>query len=279
MRQLSLRHGRRRHHSTKPFKEEWPDGYDPHPRRTPARGHGRPARLIPRRPPLRRTQAPPVPLHRPGHASRSSPGTCSTCSSPPTPATSWAPSCSATSTWPWSWASASSSSTFGIAVGLLPLRGPQIRPAGDRAARRHPLWRGPLMDILAQAESTGRTLTMVLFLVTVAVTIGITIWGHRYTRTATDFHSGGRGFSAWQNGFAIAVRLHVGGLVPRHRRDDRPVRLRRVPLLDRLPRRMARGAPAGRRDAPQHRPIHHGRRRSRSGCASGRSAPPPPSRP
>jgi cation/acetate symporter len=60
------------------------------------------------------------------------------------------------------------------------------------------------MDLLAQAEGTGRTLTMVLFLLTVAVTIVITIWGHRYTRTATDFHSGGRSFSAWQNGFAIA---------------------------------------------------------------------------
>jgi cation/acetate symporter len=60
------------------------------------------------------------------------------------------------------------------------------------------------MDILAQAEGSGRTLTMVLFLATVAVTIGITIWGHRYTRTATDFHSGGRSFSSWQNGFAIA---------------------------------------------------------------------------
>ncbi|MFG3342982.1 cation acetate symporter [Glycomyces sp. NPDC048151] len=60
------------------------------------------------------------------------------------------------------------------------------------------------MDLLAQAEGTGRTLTMVLFLLTVAVTIVISIWGHRYTKTAADFHSGGRSFSAWQNGFAIA---------------------------------------------------------------------------
>ncbi|MEU5873333.1 cation acetate symporter [Glycomyces sp. NPDC047369] len=60
------------------------------------------------------------------------------------------------------------------------------------------------MDFLAQAEGSGRTLTMVLFLATVAVTIGITVWGHRYTRTTTDFHSGGRSFKAWQNGFAIA---------------------------------------------------------------------------
>ncbi|MEU5152862.1 cation acetate symporter [Glycomyces sp. NPDC021274] len=60
------------------------------------------------------------------------------------------------------------------------------------------------MDLLAQADNTGRTLTMVLFLLTVAVTIAISVWGHRYTRTATDFHSGGRSFSAWQNGFAIA---------------------------------------------------------------------------
>lgn len=60
------------------------------------------------------------------------------------------------------------------------------------------------MDILAQAEGTGRTLTMVLFLITIAITIGITIWGHRYSHTAADFHSGGRNFKSWQNGFAIA---------------------------------------------------------------------------
>ncbi|HEU5130015.1 MAG TPA: cation acetate symporter [Glycomyces sp.] len=61
------------------------------------------------------------------------------------------------------------------------------------------------MSLLAQATGeTGRTLTLVLFLVMVAATIAITVWARNHTRDATDFHSGGRGFKAWQNGFAIA---------------------------------------------------------------------------
>ncbi|MBO3734760.1 solute symporter family protein [Glycomyces niveus] len=61
------------------------------------------------------------------------------------------------------------------------------------------------MSILAQEMSdSNRILTIALFMVMVLVTIGITIQGGRTTRTATDFHSGGRGFSAAQNGFAVA---------------------------------------------------------------------------
>ncbi|WP_100444570.1 solute symporter family protein [Glycomyces xiaoerkulensis] len=60
------------------------------------------------------------------------------------------------------------------------------------------------MNLLAQEAGTGRTLTFTLFLVMVAATIGITVWARRHTRNATDFHSGGRGFRPWQNGFAIA---------------------------------------------------------------------------
>ncbi|GAA2160603.1 MULTISPECIES: solute symporter family protein [Glycomyces] len=61
------------------------------------------------------------------------------------------------------------------------------------------------MNILAQEMSdSNRILTIALFMVMVLVTIGITIRGGRSTKTATDFHSGGRGFSAWQNGFAVA---------------------------------------------------------------------------
>jgi cation/acetate symporter len=58
---------------------------------------------------------------------------------------------------------------------------------------------------LAQGEITGqeRAITIVLFLALIAVTIGITVWASRQTRTAADFHSGGRGFSGIQNGFAI----------------------------------------------------------------------------
>jgi cation/acetate symporter len=60
------------------------------------------------------------------------------------------------------------------------------------------------MDLLAQATEDNRALTLWLVAIMTAVTVAITIWGHRYTKNATDFHSGGRNFSAWQNGFAIA---------------------------------------------------------------------------
>jgi cation/acetate symporter len=60
------------------------------------------------------------------------------------------------------------------------------------------------MNLLAQQTETGRTLTFTLFLLMVAATIAITVWAGRRTRDATDFHSGGRGFKPWQNGFAIA---------------------------------------------------------------------------
>src|SRR6476469_1965038 len=48
-----------------------------------------------------------------------------------------------------------------------------------------------------------RNLTIVLFLVLVAVTLGISIWANRQSRTASDLYHGGRSFSAFQNGMAI----------------------------------------------------------------------------
>ncbi|MEV6845339.1 cation acetate symporter [Actinoplanes sp. NPDC051411] len=68
--------------------------------------------------------------------------------------------------------------------------------------------------------STSRTLTIVLFLIFVAITLAITIWASRQTRTATDFYAGGRQFSGWQNGMAIggdymsaASFLGIAGLI------------------------------------------------------------------
>ena len=55
-------------------------------------------------------------------------------------------------------------------------------------------------------------------------------------------------------------RLPVRRLVPRHRGRHRAERLRRLPLLDRLPRRLAGGAAAGGRAAAQHRQVHDRRR-------------------
>jgi cation/acetate symporter len=60
------------------------------------------------------------------------------------------------------------------------------------------------MELLAQTSDTGRSLTIALFILMVAATVAITVWARRHTRDATDFHSGGRGFKPWQNGFAIA---------------------------------------------------------------------------
>jgi cation/acetate symporter len=48
-----------------------------------------------------------------------------------------------------------------------------------------------------------QVLTTVLFLSVVALTIGITFWASRQTKTAADFYSGGRSFSGFQNGLAI----------------------------------------------------------------------------
>jgi len=51
--------------------------------------------------------------------------------------------------------------------------------------------------------STARTITIVLFVIFVLITLGITVWASRQTRSATDFYAGGRSFSGFQNGLAI----------------------------------------------------------------------------
>src|SRR3712207_3652709 len=47
-------------------------------------------------------------------------------------------------------------------------------------------------------------LTIALFLVVVALTLGITFWASRQSRTATQYYAGGRSFSGFQNGLAIS---------------------------------------------------------------------------
>ncbi|NYI80611.1 solute symporter family protein [Nocardioides panzhihuensis] len=49
----------------------------------------------------------------------------------------------------------------------------------------------------------SQILTTVLFLTVVAITVGITFWASRQTKTAADYYAGGRGFSGFQNGLAI----------------------------------------------------------------------------
>ncbi|GAA1915685.1 cation acetate symporter [Streptomyces sodiiphilus] len=59
------------------------------------------------------------------------------------------------------------------------------------------------MMTLAQTGTDGRLITVTLFIVMIAITLGVTVWASRQVKSAEDFHSGGRGFSGMQNGFAI----------------------------------------------------------------------------
>ena len=54
-------------------------------------------------------------------------------------------------------------------------------------------------------------------------------------------------------------RLPVGGVVPRHRRPDLALRLRRLHVFGRLARRLHHRAAGDRRAVPQHRQVHAGR--------------------
>jgi len=79
----------------------------------------------------------------------------------------------------------------------------------------------PSTFLAAEAgDTTARTLTITLFLIFVAITLAITVWASRQTKTATDFYAGGRSFSGFQNGMAIggdymsaASFLGIAGLI------------------------------------------------------------------
>jgi cation/acetate symporter len=67
---------------------------------------------------------------------------------------------------------------------------------------------------------SSETLAKILFLVIVAITLGITIWASRQTKGAADYYAGGRSFSGFQNGLAIsgdymsaASFLGISGLI------------------------------------------------------------------
>ncbi|RLV57491.1 cation acetate symporter [Aeromicrobium phragmitis] len=57
--------------------------------------------------------------------------------------------------------------------------------------------------LLAASEGSNQALTASLFAVVVLLTVGITFWASRNTKTAADYYAGGRSFSGVQNGFAI----------------------------------------------------------------------------
>jgi cation/acetate symporter len=51
---------------------------------------------------------------------------------------------------------------------------------------------------------SGGTLTIALFSAVVALTLYITFWASRQSKTATDYYAGGRSFSGFQNGLAVS---------------------------------------------------------------------------
>ena len=59
---------------------------------------------------------------------------------------------------------------------------------------------------------------VMMFLMFVAITLYITYWAATHTKTATDFYAAGRGITGAAERPRDRRRLHVGGLVPRHRR-------------------------------------------------------------
>ncbi|MEO5710323.1 MAG: cation acetate symporter [Nocardioidaceae bacterium] len=49
-----------------------------------------------------------------------------------------------------------------------------------------------------------QTLTTILFLLVVAITVGITFWASRQTSGTADYYAGGRSFTGFQNGMAVS---------------------------------------------------------------------------
>jgi cation/acetate symporter len=62
---------------------------------------------------------------------------------------------------------------------------------------------GPAMEGAAQKQPLN-VHAILMFMVFVALTMGITYWASRRTRTATDFYTAGGGITGFQNGLAIA---------------------------------------------------------------------------
>ncbi len=60
----------------------------------------------------------------------------------------------------------------------------------------------PFVDAIGEQDT--QNLTGGLFLAVVVLTIAITFWASRQTKTASDYYAGGRSFSGAQNGLAVA---------------------------------------------------------------------------
>ena len=138
----------------------------------------------------------------------------------------------------------------------------QLRTTSRHGGRRtEGVRQGRPVTLAAGVEGSNPILNLTIFALFVIATLAIVIRvSKRASSGASDFYTAGGGFSGPQNGIAIsgdylsaASFLGIAGAIARQR-------LRRLPLLGRLPRGVARGAAAGRRTAAQHRQVHDGRR-------------------
>ena len=59
-------------------------------------------------------------------------------------------------------------------------------------------------SLVAVGEQGTQNLTGGLFIAVVVLTIAITFWASRQTKTASDYYAGGRTFSGFQNGLAVS---------------------------------------------------------------------------
>ena len=123
---------------------------------------------------------------------------------------------------------------------------------------------------VSTAIGQANPVAIAFFFLFIAVTLGITWWAARRTRTTEHFYAAGRTISRGPERHRARGRLHERRVLPRHRRPGVDHRLRRADLFDRLAGRLAGGALPDRRAAPQPRQVHL---RGRGGAAPPRQAP------
>ena len=88
---------------------------------------------------------------------------------------------------------------------LCPARQKVAGPAGFEATGRVRPGDRPMSTAMLVPLATGnRALTIGLFLAVVALTLYITFWASRQSKTAADYYAGGRSFSGFQNGLAVS---------------------------------------------------------------------------
>ena len=102
---------------------------------------------------------------------------------------------------------------------------------------------------------------IIMFILFVCLTLGITYWAAKRTKPPPQFYSAGGGITGFQNGIAIAGDYMSAASFLGISGSRLSLRLRRADLFGRLSRRLADRHLPDRRAAAQPRQIHFRRRR------------------